>query len=119
MHKYSYDHKQSHNERVSRCQRKRRKLLQQIKLERGCDVCGYNKCASALQFHHHDLNIKEFQISDVGHDYNRVLAEIAKCRVLCANCHFELHENNKQIEKSQLSKDFKVKVEYQISFGGE
>jgi len=61
-----------------------------------CSKCGYDKCRSALDFHH--LGDKEFAISQVIHywpfnNVNRVrmLDELNKCVVLCANCHRELH----------------------------
>ncbi len=63
-----------------------------------CEICGYNKCPEALDFHHKDIKEKEFSI---GHALNicgkeKIIEEINKCRVLCANCHRELHYNERQ-----------------------
>lgn len=61
-----------------------------------CSKCGYNKCEGALQFHHSNPNEKDFAISEVNlNDTNfsieKLLEEIDKCDLLCANCHFEEH----------------------------
>lgn len=63
------------------------------KLSRGCSVCGYNKCASALDFHHKE-NGKEISVSQMirKKGLKAIKEEIKKCEVLCANCHRELHE---------------------------
>lgn len=60
-----------------------------------CKKCGYNKSASALVFHHRNEAAKEFNIS--GNNLNRLswdelTAEVAKCDLLCANCHAETHD---------------------------
>lgn len=57
-----------------------------------CMKCGYNKCTQALQFHHIKPEDKSFIIS---YAYSRskakVINEINKCILICANCHAELH----------------------------
>ena len=65
-----------------------------------CAVCGYNKCWAALDFHHIDPATKEMGISDwcKSHSLSKenkatAKAEVAKCVMLCANCHRELHHN--------------------------
>lgn len=62
--------------------------------ERGgaCEVCGYNKCRAALHWHHIDPLAKEFSISgNRGKNLEKLRAETAKCQLLCANCHAEVH----------------------------
>ena len=76
---------------------KRRKKVRQMAIEYlggRCEVCGYNKCARALSFHHRDPNKKDFGISAQGmtRSWDRVRNEIEKCMLLCANCHMELHD---------------------------
>jgi nucleoside 2-deoxyribosyltransferase len=59
----------------------------------GCKICGYNKCGAALEFHHRDPELKTAQIGRylwVIHT-PEALAEIAKCDLLCSNCHREHH----------------------------
>lgn len=62
------------------------------KLSRGCDICGYNKCPTALEWHHPEDN-KEYNPSDLLRDgtYKKYQEETQKCQLLCANCHRELH----------------------------
>lgn len=63
-----------------------------LKLQKGCEACGYNKCAAALCFHHRDPSKKIFQISERCKSWRALRREIAKCDVMCLNCHAELHE---------------------------
>lgn len=57
-----------------------------------CNLCGYDRCVAALEFHHVDPSEKEFQISKRwSMKDERLLAEIEKCVLLCANCHREVH----------------------------
>lgn len=59
-----------------------------LKLERGCLDCGYRENPVALQFDHRDPKTKEFGIAKaLTCSWRRLLAEIAKCDVRCANCH--------------------------------
>ncbi len=78
-------------------QRKREKLKKDaIKYKGGkCQICGYNKCDSALEFHHLDPNQKDFGISANGYtrSWDTVKKELNKCIMVCANCHREIHAN--------------------------
>lgn len=58
-----------------------------------CVKCGEDHPA-CLDFHHKNPNEKDFNISiNIGSTYsiNKILNEIEKCDVLCANCHRKLH----------------------------
>lgn len=58
----------------------------------GCNICGYNKCIDALDFHHIDPRTKKFSISNTGHHgIDELKEEAEKCIILCANCHREIH----------------------------
>ena len=75
---------------------KRRKILRQKALAyKGdrCELCGYDKCPEALEFHHPDDSEKEFGVSSRGYtrSWEKVREEIDKCILLCANCHREIH----------------------------
>lgn len=60
-----------------------------------CELCGYKKCLSALEFHHLNPNEKEFTLSDCKVFRIEFLKkEASKCKLLCSNCHREVHENN-------------------------
>lgn len=58
-----------------------------------CQLCGYEKCLSALEFHHVDPTEKEKDLGDLIKYGTRTQAEVEvrKCAVLCANCHREVH----------------------------
>lgn len=60
-----------------------------------CERCGYNKCLSALHFHHTDPNIKDFGIGMIRANpksWDSIIAEVDKCIMVCANCHAEIHD---------------------------
>ena len=58
-----------------------------------CEICAYDKCADAFEFHHLDSLKKDFGISEKGYtrSWDKVKEELDKCRLLCANCHREEH----------------------------
>lgn len=63
-----------------------------------CEICGYDKCIAALDFHHINPEEKDFAISN-SNIYKNIEAlkqEVDKCMLVCANCHRELHyqQNN-------------------------
>lgn len=75
---------------------KRRDRLKELAVEyKGgkCEVCGYNKCLKALEFHHLNPNEKDFGISQKGYtrSWEKVKSELDKCIMLCSNCHAEFH----------------------------
>lgn len=81
------------------CRRRKTLKTKAINYKGGkCQKCGYNKCESALEFHHLDPSQKEFGIGS-GHtkSWSNLQKEIEKCELLCANCHREVHDN--QINK--------------------
>lgn len=61
-----------------------------IKLERGCTDCGYRGHPDALEFDHLPGVVKVGNVSALirlGYSWAKIEAEIAKCEVVCANCH--------------------------------
>lgn len=59
-----------------------------LKLERGCADCGYNAHAAALDFDHLPGTEKRRGISRMVQSHrNTLLRELAKCEVVCSNCH--------------------------------
>jgi hypothetical protein len=74
------------------CKNERRKKIvewyREHKKTLQCEDCGYDDFRS-LEFHHHNGR-KEFNVGDMarrGFSIKRIEKEIAKCQVLCANCH--------------------------------
>lgn len=101
-----------------------------------CCICGYNKCLSALEFHHTDPTKKDFSISSNAHiAFEKALEEVKKCALVCANCHREIHaglienvspsydENLAKIEIEKLKQIKEKKIFYckdcgkEISYG--
>ena len=72
--------------------RRRTKLTLVAEVGGACQVCGYDRCAGALHFHHVDPATKEFALSRGG--VTRSIAEARreaeKCVLLCSNCHAEV-----------------------------
>lgn len=68
-----------------------------------CCVCGYDKCDSALAFHHLDPNEKDFSFGATRANptnWKTIVAELRKCILVCHNCHSEIHEGITEIPKS-------------------
>jgi hypothetical protein len=86
-----YRNKRQHGRYVKQAKEKIKSWVNDIKLTRGCehpDCPGHPDHSAALCFHHRDPAKKSFEISD-KFKYSRAVmeAEIAKCDVLCHNCH--------------------------------
>lgn len=62
-----------------------------------CSECGENRSA-CLDFHHIDRSTKSYTIAHMitrKFSWEKILEEIDKCIVLCANCHRVLHAEQK------------------------
>lgn len=69
-----------------------------------CIECGENHPA-ALDFHHKNPKKTDKKVNELvsdGHAKARISEEIAKCVVLCSNCHRKHHHNErKKVAKSK------------------
>lgn len=67
---------------------KRKERLAELKRDRACLRCGFSD-PCALDFHHRDPKEKSFKIADRAWNvsWERLLEEVEKCDILCANCH--------------------------------
>jgi len=74
-------------------ERRRRYKRQLVELKGGkCQFCGYSKCVEALEFHHKDEG--EAKISRIyNRGWKRILKEVNKTLLVCANCHREIHKD--------------------------
>ena len=75
---------------------KRRRKIRRMSLDylgSCCCFCSYNRCSSALDFHHVDESSKEFGLSQSGmtRSWEKTRSELNKCILVCANCHREIH----------------------------
>lgn len=69
--------------------------MKNYKADLVCVKCGEAHPA-CLDFHHTNPDVKEVSIGTVaakGWGQARILREMAKCQVLCANCHRKLHSD--------------------------
>jgi transposase len=58
-----------------------------------CNICNYDRCISALEFHHLEPSKKDFTLSQsMNIAWNKIEEELDKCILVCANCHREIHE---------------------------
>ena len=77
--------------------RNKRKLNKQILINtfgKKCQICGYDDCPAALEFHHLNPKNKEFNISKIAGKNTlsyKDIQEICGCILVCANCHREIH----------------------------
>lgn len=68
-----------------------------------CEICGYDKCISALEFHHLNPEEKEFEISNSKiYNFDKMKKEADKCILVCSNCHREIHH---RIEEEKLREE--------------
>lgn len=74
---------------------KNRAFIKRYKSIYGCSVCRYKKSLGALHFHH--IHSKKFSLSRM-HGYSRksVKEEMRKCILVCANCHSEIHDKERE-----------------------
>jgi hypothetical protein len=68
-------------------------LVRELKLALGCKRCGYVEDPDRLHFHHPDPAVKTREVSYmVRWSTARLIEEVAKCDVLCLDCHvFDHH----------------------------
>lgn len=62
-----------------------------------CQICRYNRCINALEFHHINPKEKDFTISGGTKSFNTLKLEVDKCILVCSNCHREIHAGLIQI----------------------
>ncbi|MDC3368045.1 HNH endonuclease [bacterium] len=90
---------QKKDERRARSKKKtsdtNRLFINRVKRRYGCQICGYKKSLSALEFHH--LHSKKRVISRMsGYSRSTLKDEIKKCILVCSNCHSEIHDKEKK-----------------------
>lgn len=58
-----------------------------------CSICGYKTSSYSLDFHHKDVDQKDFCIASYKtRNFEKAKSELDKCILVCRNCHFEIHE---------------------------
>lgn len=67
-----------------------------------CGICEYSRCSEALDLHHLNPSEKEFSFGKVRacpKSWSKIVVELRKCVLLCANCHREYHSGLIEIPK--------------------
>lgn len=94
---YFYDKKRGHlKTKCNSCSAnsKRKNIKKKLVEYKGgeCQICSYDKCIAALDFHHINPKEKLFSISSaMSYSLKRLKKEVDKCILVCRNCHAELH----------------------------
>jgi predicted HNH restriction endonuclease len=75
-------------------ERHHQQLLFLDNLKTSCQICGEND-VRCLDFHHRNPGEKSFSVVQSIRSMPRLLQEIEKCDILCANCHRKLHSKRR------------------------
>jgi hypothetical protein len=81
-----------------------------------CQICGYDKCVQSLDLHHKNPQEKDFGFGAIRGNpksWVRIVEELRKCVLICANCHREIHAGLTQIPLVVASFDEEY-LDYQI-----
>ena len=101
MSEWYQKNKKKHIASVARVHKKYQQWWRDYRATLSCVRCGENHPA-IIDFHHSDPKQKEFNIGDgISNHYSkeRIMTEVAKCDVLCANCYRKIHwEGDSQSE---------------------
>ncbi len=95
--KYDEQWRKNHPKQIcltqKRYYKKQSNIMHELKIN-GCAICGYNTCDRALSFHHVIPEDKKFEVTTtrLRCSNERIVSEIQKCILLCANCHMEIHD---------------------------
>lgn len=94
---YQREYYKKNKEKVATSSKRQSKekleYIKSIKKDLQCCVCGESSI-EVLDFHHRNALEKDYTISTMAHrrfSKKRILEEINKCDVYCANCHRKLH----------------------------
>lgn len=93
---------------IARTRANRTKLnlyIQNVKAKAKCEICDEAEDV-CLDFHHRNPKEKRFMIAvaaNMGYSIENLEAEIAKCSILCSNCHRKLHAGLVSVAARQVS----------------
>lgn len=91
--KHYHSNKAPYLQRAKRQRSARREWLRGLKEGKSCMYCGESFWA-CLDFHHRDESRKLFNIGHPSAKFlakKKIVEEIAKCDLICHNCHRKIH----------------------------
>ena len=85
-------YKSKYIERALRLKQRRREFVRQQKIGKSCKYCGESR-PYCLDWHHPNQDKEQglCQMAHRGCSEAKLLAEIAKCELVCRNCLAEIH----------------------------
>lgn len=85
------EYKEKQKARAKEREQKNRQAYTEWKKTLECSRCGENE-SCCLEFHHTDPTQKDYTVSQIaGKSMAFILKEVAKCIVVCSNCHKKIH----------------------------
>jgi len=115
LERYRRSNVEATRQRAARNPEKRRAELENFRIanrailraakDRPCADCQVSYPYYVMQFDHRDAAEKSFNVGNFGPTCSRekLLAEIAKCDVVCANCHAERTYKRSQCAQSEVA----------------
>jgi len=86
---------------------RKKTYIKAYKLKHGCCKCGYQEDSDALQLDHLPEFEKRADVSTLeSKSWSVITTEIAKCQVLCANCHALETKARRSVHKATI--DYKT-----------
>lgn len=69
-----------------------------------CEGCGRSGPQAIFEFHHREPAEKDFGITSDGipRRWEKIVVELAKCVMLCSNCHREVHVGVRELDEGLL-----------------
>lgn len=91
--KHYYNNRPHEITRIKNRQNEIASKFNEYKSKLCCNCCEETETC-CLDFHHRDPSMKDFNISYAsrqGYSWERLMEEVGKCLVVCANCHRKIH----------------------------
>jgi len=85
--------------KIKEARRKQKERVEALK-DKPCNLCGKKYPSYVMDWHHRDPATKEINIGRSKlQNFEKTLAEIEKCVLLCANCHRQVHHGDKEVQE--------------------
>lgn len=82
------------------------KYVQELKIQSGCVVCGYDEHHAGLEFDHILPKKRGTVAQQMGKSLKVILEEIERCEIVCGTCHgVRTYERHRQVYGRGHKKD--------------